>query len=502
MASYLPPTEDLPIFDNQVFSQNDIPLTYGEAKKYFVTFPSSQGTTTITDLIAGEIDYSAPASGSFFNIGTNQVSGGHVRVGPTGISGVSVHAGNIDFTNNSINNATDALLNNISLANSQTSGVLNIATGALRTGNLNINNTTGATNNINIGAIGTTTTQNGLILAGSNSYFSGSSTTITEYIGGGLSLYNSSTTIAVNLNDFTLNKQLDMTFSGNDTQSIAFPTAPKEGQVINIRTGKHGGVITMTTTQRLFASNTNLLTANGIAGGTTITLQNIETYVFTYIGSRWIQMNDSLNPLVDSELTIGSTLTANNIIIGSALGVGDISIAAAQASGGTVTIGSANTVTSFAGGLTLGSSKYITTSHSGTITLPTSTQVGGIVSGASISTTIPTTGTYSSMASITLTQGVWIINASRRVESTTGTTAMQISLGSVLRTSASGTTSDYVYGVSTYAPQTSGTNFITVNGIASLTAASNTIYLNLLLTYTTNPTIPATNQIFTAVRIA
>ena len=100
MASYLPPTENLPIFDNQVFSQNDEALTYGEAKKYFVTFPSSQGPTTITDLIAGEIEYSSPASGSFFDIGTNQVSGGTIRVGPTGgSSGVSVHSGNFDFKN-------------------------------------------------------------------------------------------------------------------------------------------------------------------------------------------------------------------------------------------------------------------------------------------------------------------------------------------------------------------------------------------------------------------
>jgi hypothetical protein len=158
MASYLPPTENLPIFDNQVFNQNDVALTYSDAKKYFVTFPSAQGASTITDLIAGSIDYLAPLSGSYFEIGTNQVSGGTIRLGPTGTSGVSVHAGNIDCTNNTINNATDASLNNLSIANSQTSGVLNLGTGARATsgngGAINIGTGSGSTAPINIGMTG------------------------------------------------------------------------------------------------------------------------------------------------------------------------------------------------------------------------------------------------------------------------------------------------------------------------------------------------------------
>jgi hypothetical protein len=404
MASYLPPTENLPIFDNQSFTQNNEALTYAEAKKYFVTFPTSQGTTTITDLIAGEIDYSSPSSGSFFNIGTNQVSGGTVRVGPTGgSSGVSVHAGNFDFKNNTVNNATAPLTGGISICDAQTSGILNIATNVGRSGDLNINNTEGADNAINIGATGTTTTQKGLILAGSNTYYSGGSTTITEYIGGGLSTYNSGIAIAVNLNDFILNKNLDMTFSGNDTQSLAFPTAPNEGQVIKIRTGKHGGVITMTTTQRLFASNTNLLTAQGIVGGTTITLQNIETYMFTYIGARWIQMNDSLNPLVDSDLSIGSTILINDVLI-----------ATNQTSGGTITIGSANSVTTFAGGLSV--SKAITL-PTATLT-PTTTQLGYTLSNSVGPSVAITTAT--GLLSVTNTAiGIYILTYDINVDNCT-----------------------------------------------------------------------------------
>jgi hypothetical protein len=199
MASYLPPTEDLPIFDNQVFTSNDEALTYTEAKKYFVTFPSAQGTTTITDFITGVISYLSPASGSFFDIGTNQVSGGTIRIGPTGgTAGVSVHCGNTDFKNNTINNATSGTTGSLSLCDAQTSGILNIGGGSrtkstgtnegninIGTGNntivsgtappqINIGSNTAMTNvtKINIGGTSTTTTM------------SGASTTITS---GGLS---------------------------------------------------------------------------------------------------------------------------------------------------------------------------------------------------------------------------------------------------------------------------------------------------------------------------
>jgi len=174
MASYLPPTESLPIFDNMVFDTNNTTaLTYATAKNLFVTFPSAQGSSTITDFIAGTINYLSPSSGSFFNIGTNQVSGGTIQVGPTGTSGVSVHAGNIDCTNDQINNAADAALNNLSLGNLQTSGILNIGTGArVLTGSggaINIGTGSGAIlNPINIGGAGSIVHfTNGLKLASS-----------------------------------------------------------------------------------------------------------------------------------------------------------------------------------------------------------------------------------------------------------------------------------------------------------------------------------------------
>jgi len=60
MASYIPPTEDLPIFDNSVFIDivNE-PLTYEIAKKLFLTYPNAQGTENLKDTnVLGTLDVS------------------------------------------------------------------------------------------------------------------------------------------------------------------------------------------------------------------------------------------------------------------------------------------------------------------------------------------------------------------------------------------------------------------------------------------------------------
>jgi hypothetical protein len=56
MAEYLPPTENLPIFDSESFkdSNNEF-LTYDKANKYFLKFPNAQGTENFNELSANEI---------------------------------------------------------------------------------------------------------------------------------------------------------------------------------------------------------------------------------------------------------------------------------------------------------------------------------------------------------------------------------------------------------------------------------------------------------------
>jgi len=58
MASYPAPTETLPIFAPAVFDTNDIPLTIEEGSKYFITYPTAQGTITIPTLNTGTLNVS------------------------------------------------------------------------------------------------------------------------------------------------------------------------------------------------------------------------------------------------------------------------------------------------------------------------------------------------------------------------------------------------------------------------------------------------------------
>ena len=59
MASYLPPTENLPTFNPSVFDAGEEALTYDKASKLFLKYPTAQGTETLIDVnVAGtaEID--------------------------------------------------------------------------------------------------------------------------------------------------------------------------------------------------------------------------------------------------------------------------------------------------------------------------------------------------------------------------------------------------------------------------------------------------------------
>ncbi|AIW01903.1 MAG: hypothetical protein ASQ68_gp13 [Yellowstone Lake virophage 6] len=100
----------------------------------------------------------------------------------------------------------------------------------------------------------------------------------------------------------------------------------------------------------------NLTTSGAItASGGNITAQsgNIIASAGSITASISV-LSPIINPSVDTSagttaLSIGSNVINGNIVIGSALGVGDVSIASAQAIGGTVTIGSSNSETTING---------------------------------------------------------------------------------------------------------------------------------------------------------
>lgn len=316
MASYLPPTEELPIFDNQVFNiANNSYLTFTEAKKYFVSFPIAQGTATISDLIAGTISYLSPASGSFFEIGTNQVSGGTIRIGPTGeTSGVSVHCANLDFNSSNINNATSSTTGLIKLTNSQTTGALYIGggstTAARTSGPIIIGSDLTASGGINIG------TGTNLTVPTVNTINIGSGTYGTNVLG-----TLTSTGLITGNNALTIS-------SGNITATIGTIIAPTIRNGANTGSISSGGTLT----------GTSLVLGSGAIGCGSITA----TGLITADGGLTLNSGDLLTatggiktttidvPAPGNSLDIGNTQTGGTIVIGSGKTSGYIQLGGAN----------------------------------------------------------------------------------------------------------------------------------------------------------------------------
>jgi len=160
MAEYLPPTENVAIFDTLNFNDGNSPLTYNKAVKYFLRYPSAQGTETlqvtnvnglltasagikvqsiepITNNIAGAITIGSTLSGASatIKIGTTGTTG--VDIGNFNIVGTTLKAGsNASAVLSMTTNTQSASLydgnttGNVTMATGQTTGICNIATGA------------------------------------------------------------------------------------------------------------------------------------------------------------------------------------------------------------------------------------------------------------------------------------------------------------------------------------------------------------------------------------
>jgi hypothetical protein len=91
MATYLPPTENLPIFDPSVFLEGgDKALTYNEALKYFLKYPNAQGTENLqainVDGVAefnSNANFNATAVGSLTSSATQPASSDNSTKIPT-----------------------------------------------------------------------------------------------------------------------------------------------------------------------------------------------------------------------------------------------------------------------------------------------------------------------------------------------------------------------------------------------------------------------------------
>jgi hypothetical protein len=89
MANYLPPTENLPIFDNSVFTSNDTVLTESVAAKTYLKFPTAQGDETLQGVtVAGDSTFIGDAT---FN--ERAYLDGGADVGDTLEVGADINAG-------------------------------------------------------------------------------------------------------------------------------------------------------------------------------------------------------------------------------------------------------------------------------------------------------------------------------------------------------------------------------------------------------------------------
>jgi hypothetical protein len=180
MASYFPPTEDLPIFDNEVFdaSNSDAQtLTIAKANLLYLRKTIADTATALETFNAGilssSLDSLTPSTD--LNIGTTMISG-HMNIGTNaGRSGV-IHigdgnncttTGDVHINNGNVN-ASDTLINS---GNGASSGTVGIATGTGGSNTTKVNISTGSTTGlVNIGNNNTSVTMN------SNNLILGSST--------------------------------------------------------------------------------------------------------------------------------------------------------------------------------------------------------------------------------------------------------------------------------------------------------------------------------------
>jgi hypothetical protein len=140
-------------------------LTATDGKKIFLSYPTAQGTETISNLLTTSIETSTPTTA--FNLLSTQTGNVNIANTTTGTTGqtikigastlTSVHCGSIDHKGTTINNSVAPALGDISICDLQTSGNLNLGTGTrITTGNggaINIGGGLNAANPINIGSV-------------------------------------------------------------------------------------------------------------------------------------------------------------------------------------------------------------------------------------------------------------------------------------------------------------------------------------------------------------
>jgi hypothetical protein len=273
MAAYPPPTLDLPIFDDSVFtSANNVPLTITTASQYFLRFPNAQGTEYLQDTyIDGLATFNASAL--FYDAGgtTSIIQNGADLVFTPSVAGGGLQTTTIQTypEADSQNLATIAYVN---AAAGGPSGDVFLSATQTFTGVNTFNNAGGIV------------MSNSATTATTTSIFQNSDTNChiaSSIVGGGLRLTdpNVGATLAVNSNGLTINKglQIGNTIGTNIVQMVADPTTNNQLNItgaINVSNTQSYPqassqiLATLSYVNSAISGLTNLLTSNNIWTGT------------------------------------------------------------------------------------------------------------------------------------------------------------------------------------------------------------------------------------------
>jgi hypothetical protein len=298
MSSELPPTDYFTgISFNPDFYQSTSSdyLTASTGKSYFLTYPTAQGTETISTLKTSSIDSSSTTTN--MTIASAQTSGalniaslpsrtGNINIGystsaPSGL-GYNINMGNI-LSNTSIGGKYIELAAASSGISLSTSGTLDMTT-----------------NTINIGQTSSTTNITG-VLVGKDGCLAGR----TNYVSYNTSTLPATLSTLINMNLFVY------LFGSTALKVLTIPVVSITGQIITIKNGASVDVSLSFTNVMLFDS-TSLVSA--------VILQTKGVISIYWGGAFWIQTGPS-NAM--SELTTtGDIKTSNNFLLSSVSSTG------------------------------------------------------------------------------------------------------------------------------------------------------------------------------------
>ena len=288
-------------------------LTLATAKSNFLTYPTAQGTETISNLLTTSIETSTPTTA--FNLLSTQTGNVNIANTTTGTTGqtikigastlTSVHCGSIDHKGTAINNSVAPALGDINICDLQTSGNLNIGTGTrLTTGNggaINIGGGLNAANPINIGSVNAVVSASPINLNTSTA------------ASGAVNIGSSSS---------TTNIKGTSTLTGNVTATTGIKTAYIESTVtttdLELAAAQSGGVLYIGTGPRSSGGEINIGTGANTSNNLYIGHKG------TTVSSQVVRINTSTGLGVGSTV-IGSATSGTNIIGNAGVG-GDLTV--------------------------------------------------------------------------------------------------------------------------------------------------------------------------------